>query len=110
MKTLYTVTNWPSQRWPNFAQREMICSYSGECWLDPASMNALQRLRDTVGVPLPIPSGYRGATAYEVIAAAKDCGFTGIGVNQSSEGRFIHLDTITELDNFPAERPTIWSY
>jgi zinc D-Ala-D-Ala carboxypeptidase len=137
MKTLYTVTNWPSQRWPNFAQREMICSYSGECWLDPASMNALQRLRDTVGVPLPISSGYRspdhpveiskerggshtlgkafdvacrGATAYEVIAAAKDCGFTGIGVNQSSEGRFIHLDTITELDNFPAERPTIWSY
>mgnify|MGYP000545338722 FL=1 len=137
MKTLYTVTNWPSQRWPNFAQREMICSYSGECWLDPASMNALQRLRDTVGVPLPISSGYRsenhpveiskerggshtlgqafdvvcrGATAYKVVSVAMDCGFTGIGVNQSSEGRFIHLDTITELDNFPAERPTIWSY
>ena len=137
MQSLYTVEDWPSDRWPNFAQREMICSHSGECWLDPISVDCLQKLRDTVGLPLPISSGYRspdhpveiskerggshtlgqafdvvcrGATAYKVVSIAMDCGFTGIGVAQSGEGRFIHLDTITHLDDFPAERPTIWSY
>ena len=137
MKTLYTADNWPTERWPNFAQREMICSHSGECLLDPISMDCLQKLRDTVGWPLPVSSAYRspdhpveiakerggshtlgqafdivcrGATAYRVIASARNCGFTGIGVKQSGEGRFIHLDTITHLDDFPAERPTIWSY
>ena len=59
MMTSYTADNWPSQRWPNFQQREMICSHSGECRLDPTSMDCLQKLRDTVGVPLPVSSAYR---------------------------------------------------
>lgn len=31
--------------------------------------------------------------------------FTGIGINQKGEGRFIHLDSITG-----GVRPTVWSY
>ena len=31
--------------------------------------------------------------------------FTGVGINQKGEGRFIHLDSITD-----GVRPTVWSY
>jgi uncharacterized protein YcbK (DUF882 family) len=31
--------------------------------------------------------------------------FTGVGINQKGNSRFIHLDTITE-----GVRPTVWSY
>ena len=75
-------------------------------------MDCLQRLRSAVGLPLPVSSAYRSPD-HPVEASkevAMDAGFTGIGVKQSGEGRFIHLDTITHLDDFPAERPTIWSY
>ena len=34
--------------------------------------------------------------------------FTGIGVNQKGESRFLHLDTLTKEEASP--RPTVWSY
>ena len=35
--------------------------------------------------------------------------FTGIGVNQKGDGRFIHLDIATDMD-VNAPRPHIWTY
>jgi uncharacterized protein YcbK (DUF882 family) len=48
--------------------------------------------------------------AYEVLARATKYGFTGIGIKQKGDGRFLHLDTISDEDNFHVPRPTIWSY
>jgi len=51
--------NWPRDRWPNFSPREFTCSTSGEIWVDVAFMDKLQRLRNGVGFPLKVTSGYR---------------------------------------------------
>ena len=48
--------------------------------------------------------------AYNVLREALRQGFTGIGIKQKGDGRFIHLDTITDVDDFHVPRPTIWSY
>ena len=52
----------------------------------------------------------RGADAVRVLALALDAGFTGIGVQQAGEKRFIHLDDIQPEDDFHVSRPWIWSY
>ena len=49
-------------------------------------------------------------SAYAVLKAAMGLGFTGIGVAQTGEARFLHLDNIEEIDNFHVPRPTVWSY
>ena len=46
--------------------------------------------------------------ALEVLYKGIAHGFTGIGVNQKGNGRFIHLD-IAEVENY-SPRPHIWSY
>jgi zinc D-Ala-D-Ala carboxypeptidase len=46
-----------------------------------------------------------GQQAHKLLKLAFELGFTGIGVNQKTSGRFIHLDTLTE-----APRPNVWSY
>ena len=47
--------------------------------------------------------------AYILLKTAMDMGvFTGIGINQKGNSRFIHLDTCLAQDGFT--RPTIWSY
>lgn len=104
--------------------------------MDIDFMQKLDQLRESVGFPLSLSSAYRcpkhniststtGADgahttgkavdiavareqAYVVMGAALKLGFTGIGVNQKGASRFIHLDTLTKIDNFP--RPTLWSY
>ena len=133
----YTADTWPANRWPNFSFAEMACRETGECVLDGALMDALQRVRAICG-PLTVTSGYRsprhskeaakgrsggphtlgkaadircaGTQAFEILHTALDEGFTGIGIDQRGEDRFLHLDVITHLDDFPATRPTIWSY
>jgi zinc D-Ala-D-Ala carboxypeptidase len=133
----YTADTWPANRWPNFSFAEMACRETGECLLDGALMDALQRVRAICG-PLTVTSGYRsprhskeaakgrsggphtlgkaadircaGTQAFEILHTALDEGFTGIGIDQRGEDRFLHLDVITHLDDFPAVRPTIWSY
>ena len=81
MMTSYTADNWPSQRWPNFAQREMICSHSGECRLDPTSMDCLQRLRSAVGLPLPVSSAYRSPD--HPVEASKERSFSAMSVRRA---------------------------
>ena len=96
-------------------------------------MDKVQELRNRYGKPMPETSGYRcpkhpqeatktvpgahqlglaidiglqGKEAYDLLKLAMEMGFTGIGVNQKGNGRFIHLDIAT--NELP--RPMIWSY
>jgi|TARA_R100000049_G_C1919540_1_gene65064 uncharacterized protein YcbK (DUF882 family) len=100
-------------------------------------MDKLQRLRNDIG-PISLTSAYRcpdhpveqaktkgpgshslgkafdvpcrGELAFDILKAALSIGFSGIGIAQSGENRFIHLDCIDHLDQFHAPRPAIWSY
>jgi uncharacterized protein YcbK (DUF882 family) len=133
----YTASNWPTDRWPNFAFTEMACSETGECAIDEGFMDTLQNLRNELGRPMTITSGYRsprhsieaakttgpgshvrgravdvacaGVDAFEILTEALAVGFTGIGVKQRGEHRFLHLDDLA-LGEHIAPRPTIWSY
>jgi len=49
-------------------------------------------------------------SAYNVLKHAMALEFTGIGVAQTGEARFLHLDDIQPEDDFHVPRPTIWSY
>ena len=130
----YTALNWPAARWPSFSHKEMRCSHCGECEVDPQMMDELQEVRDTVGFPLKITSGYRcpqhpveaakeapGSHTYgKAVDIAVDRGkafavlqaalvaFTGIGIKQHGGGRFLHLDTMENGGRW--FRKTIWSY
>ncbi len=55
-----------------------------------------------------IDFGTRGEEALEITEKARAAGFTGIGVNQKGNGRFIHIDDLPNAPNQP--RPHIWSY
>jgi len=46
--------------------------------------------------------------AYELLGLALEMGFTGIGVNQRGDSRFLHLDTLEDGPRRP--RPHVWSY
>ena len=133
----YTSDNWPSARWRNFVIHEISCTHCERTVLDPTAMDKLQRLRNDIG-PISLTSAYRcpdhpveqaktkgpgshslgkafdvpcrGELAYAILQAALSIGFTGIGIAQSGDNRFIHLDCIDHLDQYHAPRPTIWSY
>ena len=132
----YTADTWPIDRWPNFAFAEMACQETGECKMDKATMDRLQLLRDYCRLPLTITSGYRsplhsieaakaapgthsmgravdiacsGIQAFKILTEALAVGFTGIGVKQKGEHRFLHLDDLKPGEH-TAPRPTIWSY
>ena len=136
MATRFTEATWPKDRWPNFSFLELACRETGECVVDEVLVDCLQKLRDKVG-PVTVTSGYRssahsverakerpgthamglavdvacaGKEAFAVLQTALDVGFTGIGVSQKGENRFLHLDIVTHLDDFPATRPSVWSY
>jgi zinc D-Ala-D-Ala carboxypeptidase len=121
--------NWSD--YPNFSAQEFDCSHCGQNEMNPEFMERLQKARDIFG-PMRISSGYRcakhpleakkarpgahasghaadvavrGEEAHRLLKIALEVGFTGIGVQQKGEGRFIHLD---DLDN--DLRPTVWSY
>jgi len=122
--------NWDN--YPNFSEAEFKCSHTGKCEMDEAFMDALQTLRTIYDKPMTITSGYRdpthpieakkdkpgahatgraadiacdGQAAYDIMQIAFELGFTGIGVSQKGNGRFIHLDTIEG-----GPRPNVWSY
>lgn len=120
----------------NFSKEEFDCKHTGKNEMRHDFMVKLQKLRTAYGKPIKITSGYRdyahpaesskpnknGAhptgmavdisvergEAYLLLKLALELGFTGIGIKQKGDGRFIHLDTIE--DNPLQPRPTIWSY
>ena len=51
---------------------------------------------------------YLRACFVRFITHAQEYGFTGIGVNQKGNSRFIHLDIADHSEERP--RPTVWSY
>ena len=98
-------------------------------------MEELTRLRDNWGKPMIITSAYRhpthpiearkdkpgahttgravdiavrGDEALNLLQLILDHSFTGIGIQQKGEGRFIHIDNLEPIEGWP--RPTIWSY
>ncbi len=105
--------------------------------MNPAFLIHLDELRQRCGFPFVITSGYRspeynarvsesgltgahttgkaadilvsGDKAYRLLQEAMNMAvFTGIGIDQKGENRFIHLDICTVADGLP--RPIIWSY
>lgn len=129
------MTAWP---YANFTESEMACKCCGKAPMDPGFMRMLQLLRDAVGFPLAVSSGYRcekynadvsntgargphttgkaadllvaGDRAFKVIQEATALGFTGIGIAQKGPhpSRYVHVDILPNGPGSP--RPTCWSY
>jgi len=126
--------NWDD--YPNFTEEEFMCKHCGECHMDEDFMDMVQMLRTEYAKPMQITSGYRcpkhpieinkdsgvpgahttgnacdiacrGTAAYEILNLALALGFTGIGVSQKGDVRFIHIDNLTGEKRL---RPTVWSY
>lgn len=122
--------------YPNFSKKEFDCKETEKNEMKHSFMEKLQQLRTAYGKPMRITSGFRDYThtaernkpkkngshptgqaadigiargdAYLVLKLAMEMGFTGIGVKQHGDGRFLHVDTIA--NNADQPRPTIWSY
>lgn len=126
--------NWAKYA-PYFSEQEFKCKHTGKCDMQEVFMDKLLELRKRYNKPMTISSGYRdpmhpaeiskqvkgahtkgmacdiaifGGDAIALLKLAIELGFNGIGINQKGTGRFIHLDTVQNSDNFP--RPAIWSY
>lgn len=131
----YYVEDW--SEYPNFSAEEFKCKHSGVVKMEKDFMKKLQYLRDIVGEPFTISSGYRSANhpieknkdkpgehyygracdikchtklAHKILANAGLCGFSRIGIKQhgAHDERFIHLGTSEAEDGFIS--PTVWSY
>ena len=106
---------------------------SGQLFMDYLFLSSLDALRHKCGFPFIITSGYRtpeynnqvSSTGYDGVhttgkaadilvsrsnarivlrnALEMDC-FTGIGLDQKGDGRFIHLDTLER------EQEALWTY
>lgn len=127
------VSDW--SKYPNFSKAEFTCKHTGRNEMQDTFMEKLQALRTAYGKPMTITSGFRDKShpaermksrsgahstgraadiavaysdAYKVLHLALAAGFTGIGIQQKGQGRFIHLDDLSIDDGFP--RPTLWSY
>jgi len=119
----------------HFSDKELQCHCGcGKQEMKIGFMSLLESLRMTFNYPMIISSAYRcpaynekvsttgkhgphttgcavdvvisGRRAYELLRLAFVCGFTGIGIQQKGDKRFIHLDSL--MVDYP--RPRIWSY
>lgn len=127
-----THDEWNSLRW--FRQREFLCACCGVERMALDFMRKLDDLRDALGFPLLVTSGWRcqahnskiGGSlygphtqgraadilielepAYRLVSNALRMGFTGIGMYQKGTGpRYVHLDIAAA----PIQRPRIWTY
>jgi len=125
---------WSASKY--FKANEFLCSATTSEDMDGEFINKLNALREAYGKPMTISSGFRHPTMHPIEAAKKSpgahstgqacdvlieredafkllslafiAGFTGIGINQKGEVRFLHLDTIKTSPARP--RPTVWSY
>lgn len=125
----------PFWDWPNFTPDEMRCKGTGRLRLVCSFMDALQALRIEVGRPFAVTSGYRspehnkavgggpahptgqavdfamdGIGCFDILAAAREHGFTGIGLRMHGphDRRFMHLDTLRSGSG--VTRPIVWTY
>lgn len=64
----YPTSKW---RWPNFSPQELACRGTGRLMVVPAAMDKLQALRDRLGKPLIINSGYRSPEHNRAVGGAK---------------------------------------
>lgn len=130
-----TVQNWGRYA-PFFSEHEFGCRHCGKSLMQPIFMDRLFELRQRYNAPMMISSGYRcpqhpveankstgpgvhtmgcaadilvsGRDAFRLLELAIADGFTGIGIQQKGNARYLHLDTAP--DNFRFVRPIIWSY
>ena len=121
---------------PYFIAHEFVCRHCGRELMQPRFMDKLFRLRQAYNGPMTITSGYRcpdhpkeaekavpgahamgcaadvavtGRDAFRVLQLAMASGdFTGIGVQQKGDKRFLHLDCVE--DSMTLVRPMVWSY
>jgi|TARA_Y100001951_G_C11180659_1_gene205742 uncharacterized protein YcbK (DUF882 family) len=125
--------NW--ELYKNFKAEEFACQHCGKEGISEHLVSNLQNLRTYLDFSFVVSSGYRcpdhpieaaktepgmhatglavdilcrGTEAYKIVTNACDYGFTGIGVSQNGNNRFIHLDIATQADG--KFRPTVWSY
>jgi len=116
-------------QYPNFSKEEFNCQQTNDNEMTHKFMTLLQKMRNAYGKPMKITSGYRspkhsiearkgtpgthaqgiacdiackGRDAHTIIELALNFGFTGIGICQKGDKRFIHVDL--------REFPTVWSY
>ncbi|MBV1929056.1 MAG: DUF882 domain-containing protein [Gammaproteobacteria bacterium] len=106
--------------WKNFTRDEFACQCGcGTNEIKDELIDFAQELRNTLGFPLVVPSGYRcpnhpieakkatpgthargiaadfgvsGGKARLVTIAALGASVGGVGVNQKGSGRFVHVD------------------
>lgn len=125
-----------NSRWPHFTEQELACPHCNELNMDPEFMGRLVNMRLSLGFAFPITSGYRcpehnarvsstgldgphttgravdialrGEQALIVVESARRFGFSGIGVRQHGDGRYVHLDDLFDAPGRP--RPWLWSY
>ena len=120
-----------------FTYDELMCKCGcDQCLMQQDFVEKLDDLRESMAMPLILTSAYRcpdhnekvslsgrngshtTGRAVDIRVSRKDAylllqfaflkKFTGIGVNQTGSGRFVHLDDLTQLDR--GIRPTVWSY
>lgn len=123
---------WPFE---HFTKEELECKCGCGGLPELDFVKKLERLREELGFPMPVTSGYRcpdynarvsstGRTGPHTTGRAVDIGvdryrawrlileampeFTGIGLQQKGQGRFVHLDDLPNAEGQP--RPTVWSY
>ena len=118
----------------NFSDLALRCSCCGENKMDEPFLVRLQDIRDIFGVPMTLSSAYRcpawnertsntnsrtgphtTGRAVDVLVSHKDAlrlirialerGITGIGIKLHGDGRFIHIDDLSD-----GIRPHVWSY
>ena len=118
-------------KWKNFSREEFKCQHTGKNEIQDVLIDLCQEIRDIVGVPLTVTSGYRApehpieaakakpgthsrglaadllvshGDAREVLKAALELNRGGVGVHQRGNGRFIHVD----VD--PSRVNLLWTY
>jgi Peptidase M15 len=125
-------------KYPNFKPDEFKCSFTGKEGINVEIVSILQTIRNELGVPIIVSSGYRDRThpveitkrnlgehtygwaadilcynfnAYEFISAAISHGVKRIGVAQIGPlaKRFVHIG-IGDKKLKQRFKPTIWSY
>jgi zinc D-Ala-D-Ala carboxypeptidase len=129
------VTDWNKYA-PYFTKEEFDCKHTGKNEMQVEFMDRLLAVRLEYGQGMRVTSGYRDPShpkevkktsigahpegragdfsvdrgnAYRLLFIALNHGFTGIGIKQNGNGRFIHLDDIPK-GTTGFLRPTVWSY